>query len=146
MKKLGIAAIAAFLSTTAVQASSFVNGDFEAGNASGWTQGGGYRGNVSNAGLTPSSFIPGDGGARSSIVASGTVDPNVGAAFGSTIFMAAWMSQSSRLSMFSSASCARSWLWRAADKITSKPSGDGDMFSETPKSALKLPEKPCGHF
>ena len=50
MKKLGIAAIAALLSTTAAQASSFVNGDFEAGNASGWAQGGGYRGNVSKRG------------------------------------------------------------------------------------------------
>jgi len=86
MKKLGLAAIAALLSTTAAHASSFVNGDFEAGNASGWTQGGGYRGNVSNAGLNPNNFIPGDGGVRSSIVASGTVDPNVGAAFGSTVY------------------------------------------------------------
>ena len=86
MKKLGIAAIAALLSTTAAQASSFVNGDFEAGNASGWAQGGGYRGNVSNAGLNPNNFIPGDGGVRSSIVASGTVDPNVGAALGSTVY------------------------------------------------------------
>ncbi len=86
MKKIGIAAIAAFAMSSSAYANSFTNGDFETGDASGWTQGGGYRGNILNPSLNPSSFIPGDGGSRSSIIVSGTVDPNVGAALGSTVY------------------------------------------------------------
>lgn len=86
MKYLKIATAAAMLASTPAYADVFVNGDFEAGDASGWTQGGGYRGGVNNPSLNPSAFIPGDGGSRSSIVTAGTIDPNVGAAFGSTVY------------------------------------------------------------
>jgi len=71
---------------SAAFAQSFVNGGFEAGNASGWVQGGGNRANILNSALNPNNFVPGDGGARSSIIAAGTIDPNVGAALGSTVY------------------------------------------------------------
>ena len=37
----------------------FVNGDFESGDTSGWTTGGGYRGNEFNSTITPSHYLPG---------------------------------------------------------------------------------------
>lgn len=86
MKRLILAATAALVSVSSASASSFVNGNFETGDASGWTEGGGYRGNVLNGSLNPSDFIPGDGGVRSSIIAAGTIDPQVGAALGSTVY------------------------------------------------------------
>lgn len=86
MKKMTMAALAASMSISAAHAAAFVNGSFETANASGWTQGGGYRGNISNPALTPSALIPGDGGARSSIISAGTIDPNVGVALGSTVY------------------------------------------------------------
>lgn len=86
MRYLGLAAVAAFASLSSAHAAGFVNGNFESGTASGWTQGGGFRGGISNPALNPTSFIPGDGGVRSSIVTAGTVDPNVGAALGSTVY------------------------------------------------------------
>jgi hypothetical protein len=61
---------------------TIVNGDFETGDASGWTVGGGYRGNLLNGALVPSSFLPGGANYNSSIanthsaiVTPGT-DPN----------------------------------------------------------------------
>lgn len=63
---------------------SFVNGDFETGDSSGWTVGGGFRGNILNSALLPSNFLPGGANynagiatSHSSIVTAGT-DPNTG--------------------------------------------------------------------
>ncbi len=82
----------AFVVAPPAQAGSFINGGFEDGNATGWTLGGGYRGAVDNATLSPALFLPGGAnydagiaGSHSSIIAKGTVDPNVGAALGSTV-------------------------------------------------------------
>ncbi|MET0307973.1 MAG: PEPxxWA-CTERM sorting domain-containing protein [Sphingomonas sp.] len=69
---------------TAVCAQGFVNGGFEDGTATGWSETGGYRAGVSNSGLTPSLFtVP---GGRSAVISAGYVDPNVGAALGSTVY------------------------------------------------------------
>ena len=81
----GTAALLAFSVATGAGAAGFTNGGFETGDASGWTQGGGYRGGVYNNNLDPADFVPGDGGSRSSIIAAGTVDPVVGAALGTTV-------------------------------------------------------------
>jgi hypothetical protein len=43
-------------------AGTFVNGNFETGDASGWTVGGGPRASINNAALNPADFLP--GGAR----------------------------------------------------------------------------------
>jgi hypothetical protein len=72
-------------------AAPLMNGGFETGNADGWTTGGGYRGSVLNAGLSPASFLPGGSlyegpSPRSSIVSAGTLDPNLGALLGSTVY------------------------------------------------------------
>jgi len=76
----------------AAQAAGFVNGDFETGTSAGWTIGGGFRGNTFNP-LNPIDFLPGGSlynagiaSSHSSIISAGTVDPNVGAAFGSTVY------------------------------------------------------------
>lgn len=74
-----------------VQAATFVNGGFEAGNTSGWTTGGGSRTSELNNLMTPSQFLPGGSlysgpSTRSAIITAGTVDPNLGAALGSTVF------------------------------------------------------------
>jgi hypothetical protein len=71
-------------------ADGFQNGGFETGSASGWTQGGGYRGAYDNSQLSPGLFTPGDGGARSSVISAGTIDPNVGSALGSTVLNGAY--------------------------------------------------------
>jgi hypothetical protein len=85
------------LNPEASQAAGFVNGDFENGTSSGWTVGGGFRGSVDNATLKPSLILPGgtlyDAGiasSHSSIITAGTVDPNVGAALGSTVYSGAY--------------------------------------------------------
>lgn len=92
--------VALALAATASQADTFVNGDFETGTTAGWTIGGGYRAQVNNNNINPSTFLPGgtyynydpNGGfygvpsTHSAVVAAGTVDPNVGAAFGSTVY------------------------------------------------------------
>lgn len=54
----------------------FTNGGFENGTASGWSTGGGFRGNLLNTQLTPASFLPGGanfqaGANRSSVVGPG---------------------------------------------------------------------------
>ncbi|NJC07421.1 hypothetical protein GGQ62_000419 [Polymorphobacter fuscus] len=78
--------MAAAGASSAAHAAGFVNGGFENGTASGWTQGGGYRGPYFNNQLTPALFTPGDGGVRSSVISAGYVDPRVGAALGSTVY------------------------------------------------------------
>src|SRR5262245_56392886 len=70
---LGIATIAS--------AASFVNGNFETGNATGWTiVDNQYRAPVLNSGLTPATIagLSNGSGVHSSIVTPGA-DPNVGA-------------------------------------------------------------------
>jgi hypothetical protein len=89
-KLLGVGGVALCLSASAF-AGSFINGGFEDGNANGWTTGQGYRGNTSNTGLSPSSVLPGGSlytgpATRSSVVAAGTLDPNLGALLGSTVY------------------------------------------------------------
>ncbi len=86
--KLTMVALAAMAAVSTAQAAGFVNGGFENGDASGWTQGGGYRNPYTNAQLAanPNLVVPGDGGIRSSIINAGTLDPNVGAAFGTTVY------------------------------------------------------------
>lgn len=83
----GAAVLAALtVSAGAAAADSFVNGGFESGDITGWTQTGGYRGNILNPSLSPSSFSgsANDGG-RGSIVTTSSIDPNVGAALGSLV-------------------------------------------------------------
>ena len=82
----------AVMSARAAQAEGFVNGGFEQGSAAGWTVGGGYRGNASNP-LPTSSFLPGGtqydasiASSHSRVISSGTTDPSVGAALGSTVY------------------------------------------------------------
>lgn len=94
MKVLPLFAAAAMLgtATTAASAATFTNGGFETGNFSGWVQGAGYRGNTPNSALTTSMLLP--GGSlynasylnHSAVVGPSYVDPNLGAALGSTVY------------------------------------------------------------
>jgi len=73
-----------------VQAGGFVNGGFESGDTSGWSTGGGYRGNNLNSSITPADFLAGgalnlDGGERGAVIDKNYVDPNVGALIGTTV-------------------------------------------------------------
>ena len=88
MRILTTLAVAALLgaSTSAASAAAFVNGGFESGDFTGWTQGAGNRANVPNSQLTTARLLPGgnlynatsNGGLnRSQVVAPGYVDPNV---------------------------------------------------------------------
>jgi hypothetical protein len=68
-----------------------VNGDFETGDATGWTEAGStYRASVLNPALTPAFVIANavSGGVHSAIIdnTSGYVDPNVGAVIGTTVY------------------------------------------------------------
>lgn len=87
----GAALVAAVVfSAGAASADTFVNGGFEDGNANGWTQSGGQRGNLLNADLNAANLASGaqsstpDGG-RGQIVTTSSIDPNVGAAIGSLV-------------------------------------------------------------
>ena len=89
-KLLGFGIFALSLSSAAM-AAPFINGGFESGDISGWTTGGGYRGNTSNTSLTPADVLPGGSlysgpSTRSSIISAGTLDGNLGAALGSTVY------------------------------------------------------------
>ena len=87
----GVASVVALLGSSGLaQADSFVNGGFESGNTSGWTTGGGYRGNTLNASITPGDLLPGgalysDDGTRGAVIDQNYVDPNLGALLGSTV-------------------------------------------------------------
>lgn len=75
----------------AANATPFVNGGFEDGNTNGWTTGGGFRGFVPNSSISPEDFLPGGSrydalSNRSAITTVGTVDANVGAALGTTVY------------------------------------------------------------
>ncbi len=76
---LGVASVAGSAS-----AAGFVNGGFENGTASGWTQTGGYRAGISNANLDPGDLAGATN--RSAVVGGGYVDPNVGAALGGAVY------------------------------------------------------------
>jgi hypothetical protein len=89
-KVIGI--VAATLVAAPAFAASFVNGDFELGNTSGWTVGSsGDRSSILNTSISPSTFLPGgsqynSNSPHSAVIASGAVDPNIGAALGSTVY------------------------------------------------------------
>jgi hypothetical protein len=86
MKTYLAGAALAVLAVAATPAmAGFINGGFENNDFSGWTQGGGSRAGSLNP-LNPADYLPGDGGARSAIIASGYVDPNIGAALGATVY------------------------------------------------------------
>lgn len=91
MKLKHVAAVAALLGLTGLaQAASFTNGGFESGSTSGWTTGGGYRGNNLNADIKPADFLPGgalniDGGERGEVIDKNYVDANLGALLGTTV-------------------------------------------------------------
>lgn len=86
--KFALALAASTLLATAAHANPFTNGGFETGNFSGWTvSNSAYRGNINNASLTPSwVFSNANNTMHSQIISAGTIDPRVGAAFGSTVY------------------------------------------------------------
>lgn len=83
--KLSLATACALAAMGQVHAAGFVNGGFEDGNSNAWTQSGGYRGGLTNAQLAAGT-VPSNDAGRGGVVASGTVDPNVGALLGSTVY------------------------------------------------------------
>jgi hypothetical protein len=88
MKKIALAlALSSALASPAF-AVPFVNGGFESGDFSGWdVSNSAYRAGVNNTGLTPGFVYANDvSPLNSAIIGAGYVDPNVGAALGSTIF------------------------------------------------------------
>lgn len=87
MKKTAIAlAVASALASPAF-AASFVNGGFEDGTTNGWTaKGDFYRNGYNNTALTPALVLGGGAGSHSAVINAGYVDPNVGAALGSTVY------------------------------------------------------------
>lgn len=89
--KFLIAASALACVVGSASADGFVNGGFENGSTSSWTTGGGYRGNLDNSTISPAQFLPGganyeDAGTRGAVVDKNYIDPNVGAALGSTVY------------------------------------------------------------
>jgi hypothetical protein len=70
---------------SSAMANTFVNGGFEASNTSGWTVGQAARGSVATSALNPSAYLNGTTG-RSAIITAGTVDPDIGAALGTTVY------------------------------------------------------------
>jgi hypothetical protein len=59
MKRLFFLLISICVVAVSPALAGFTNGDFETGDASGWTVGAGYRAGYTNAQLTPSLFLPG---------------------------------------------------------------------------------------
>lgn len=92
MKKYAIALLVSSAFASHAFAGSFVNGDFETGDTSGWAvSNAAYRGNVNNAALTPAYVIANqDSVMHSSIVGTSYVDPNVGAALGATVYQGSY--------------------------------------------------------
>lgn len=88
LTKTKIALAISLMASGSAFANTFVNGSFESGNASGWTEAGpAYRQSVGNAALDPAFVILNQSGTQhSAMISAGTVDPNVGAAFGSTVY------------------------------------------------------------
>lgn len=88
LTKTKIALAISLMASGSSFASTFVNGAFESGNASGWTEAGpAYRASVGNAALDPAFVIANQAGpVHSAIIASGTVDPTQGASLGTTVY------------------------------------------------------------
>lgn len=92
MKLKYVASVVGMLCLAGVaQADNFVNGGFESGDTTGWITGGGYRGSVYNADLTPAQLLPGgslnsDSGSRGSVIDASYVDSRLGSLIGSTIY------------------------------------------------------------
>ena len=78
-KLLAATATIALLPTASALAGAFVNGGFEAGDASGWTEREGNRGGA-NAPLNPASYAVVGGASRSGIVSAGFNDTYAGSA------------------------------------------------------------------
>jgi hypothetical protein len=83
MKKLlTVLTVLLFVAMAGAAQAQFVNGDFESGDATGWTTGGGYRASELNNALSPAQFLPGGALYNSSLNHSAIVtqgpDPNVG--------------------------------------------------------------------
>lgn len=96
MKKTAIAlAVASALASPAF-AASFVNGGFENGDTTGWSVGGGNalissRSSVATSALNPADWLSGGAhynaaNSNSAIINPAYVDPNVGAALGTTVY------------------------------------------------------------
>ena len=88
--KLAVVGMLAFAAGTA-SANGFSNGGFEDNNTSSWTTGGGYRYGTLNSSLSPEMLLPGgalyaDAGTRGEVIDTSYVDPNLGAALGSTVY------------------------------------------------------------
>lgn len=91
MKRTAMAVAVAALFNTSAYAAAFVNGGFDAGDLSGWTQGGGYWGANLGSVYVPLNNPPGDtgaalpqapayaGGTSNNTIMSGGVDPITGA-------------------------------------------------------------------
>jgi hypothetical protein len=106
MKKTVIAIAIATLGASPAFAASFVNGGFDgpvagdAGTTNGWVVGGGNAGissrsGVLNSALSPADWLPGGthynaANSNSAIINTAYVDPNVGAALGSTVYSGAY--------------------------------------------------------
>ncbi len=94
MKKILASTALAVLALAATPAmAGFVNGGFEDGTFSGWTKGGGGRAGLNP--LTPSAYLPGGSAFsasanRSAVIASGYVDPLLGALVGDTVYGGAY--------------------------------------------------------
>lgn len=97
MKKTAIALAVASVLASPAFAASFVNGGFEDGNIGSWTAGGGNgvasRASVGNTAMNVANWLPGgtnynSANSHSAIIdnTSAYVDPNVGAALGSTVY------------------------------------------------------------
>ncbi len=86
--KFALTLAASTLLVSAAHADPFVNGGFETGNFNGWTvSNSAYRASINNTNLTPDWVFANDNYAmHSQIISAGTIDPNVGAAFGSTVY------------------------------------------------------------
>lgn len=86
--KFALALAASALLATTAHANPFINGGFETGNFNGWTvSDSAYRASINNTNLTPTWVFANDNYAmHSQIISAGTIDPRVGAAFGSTVY------------------------------------------------------------
>lgn len=86
-----VVAAALTVAAGAAIAGGFANGGFESGTTDGWVAGGGYRYSVDNSAMSPAMFLPGgalskDAGIRGAVIDTDYVDPNIGAALGTTVY------------------------------------------------------------
>lgn len=89
--KFALTAAASALLITTAHADPFVNGGFETGTTAGWEVSNfAYRGSIQNNALNPDWVFANQSSnplfMHSAIVSAGTVDPRIGAAFGSTVY------------------------------------------------------------